>query len=140
MFMNETGWLVCPKYRRPARRSPARVRITRLPVQFRETGFFPYFVPSRAPRFVSARELVATISAAAAAAAYGARGRRNKVRPVASSYRAVRRRVPLRLHLRRASLFCTALNADARSEPGRRRPRLREVSSRRGQSAVSRTL
>lgn len=149
MFMNETGWLVCPKYRRPTRRSPARVRITRLPVQYRETGFFPYFVPSRAaPRLVSASSSPrsSTTSSSRCRRRVSARTkwtRRNKVRPVASSYRAVRRRVPLRLHLPRASLFCAALNADARSEPGRRcrrRRRLRKVSSREGQSAVSRAF
>lgn len=35
-----------------------------------------------------------------------------------SSYRTVRRWVPLRLHLRRASTFCTALNADSTIETG----------------------
>lgn len=84
-----------------ARRSPARVRITRLPVQFRETGFFPLFHLPPLLIFVRARRAFR-------------RGRMKEQSKTGgeSSYRIVCRWVPLRLHLRRTSTFCTALKAD----------------------------
>lgn len=71
-------------YKPDMRYSPARVRITRLPVQFRKTGFFPLFhLP---PRYTSylLREL----------AELPEEGEwRNKVRPVASLF--LSHRMPL---------------------------------------------
>lgn len=71
-------------YKTDVRRSPARVRITRLPVQFRETGFFPPIPSSTVLCFLSLCELVELSEEGEW---------RNKVRPVASLF--LSHRMPL---------------------------------------------
>jgi len=98
MFMNETGWPVYSKYGSPT--FPCSSSNNEVASSVSWNRFFP-LIPSSTASYLRARRAFR-------------RGRMKEQSKTGgeSSYRIVCRWVPLRLHLRRTSTFCTALKAD----------------------------